>query len=67
MQYNGRVHVWVKKEDRDLWNAIVDKPAWLHAHLNGECSIESIVELADELHQIDPAFVSGEQLRKEQK
>lgn len=66
MQYQGRIDLWVKKEDRDIWDSIADRPAWLHAHLNGECSVESIVQLADELHKIDSDFVSGEDLRKEE-
>jgi hypothetical protein len=28
-----KVTIWIRKEDEDKWNAIADKPEWLHEHL----------------------------------
>lgn len=33
MAYNGRVDIWIKQEDRAKWDAIVNKPKWLHRSL----------------------------------
>lgn len=30
-----RVNIWIRKEDEQKWDAIADKPAWLHCVLNG--------------------------------
>lgn len=29
-------HIWVRAEDDEKWQAIADKPAWLHEHLSGD-------------------------------
>ena len=34
MSYDGRTHVWIRKEDKELWEAIEDKAQWLHDKLN---------------------------------
>lgn len=31
-----RKDIWVRKEDLEKWNAIENKPRWLHGHLNKE-------------------------------
>lgn len=36
MAYDGKVTIWIQKEDREKWDAIQDKPKWLHEHLNPE-------------------------------
>lgn len=34
MKYDGRVNIYIKKEDRAKWDAIGNVPEWLHEHLN---------------------------------
>lgn len=28
------VNIWIRKEDLDKWNAVGDKPGWIHSNLN---------------------------------
>ena len=28
-----KVTIWIKNEDLDKWNAIADRPAWIHENL----------------------------------
>lgn len=46
------VHIWVRKEDWAQWQAITDKPAWLHSKIN-EDSKQRYVKLANEVKAID--------------
>ncbi len=44
-----RVNIWIRKEDEKQWNAIEDKPAWIHSVLNGNVlAIESISKILNE-------------------
>lgn len=31
--YNMRVNIYIRKEDEEAWNSIVDKPQWIHEGL----------------------------------
>lgn len=30
----AKVTIWIRKEDEEKWNAIENKPAWLHEQIN---------------------------------
>ena len=34
--YDGKVTVWVRRDDRSLWESIDDRPQWIHDHLRDE-------------------------------
>lgn len=34
--YDGKVTVWVRRDDRALWESIDDRPQWIHDHLRDE-------------------------------
>lgn len=34
-----RVHLWIRKEDEAAWNAIKDRPEWLHEQLRDKSFI----------------------------
>ena len=34
MSYDGRITIYIKQADRAKWDAIKDKPEWLHDKLN---------------------------------
>lgn len=38
------VHIWIKKDDWDKWQAIADKPEWLHEHLNADLAMKLLIE-----------------------
>ena len=35
-KYDGRVQVWIRQDDRKVWDALENKSEWLHEHLNGK-------------------------------
>ena len=43
-----KVTIWIRKEDYDKWQAIADKPAWLHKHLNNP-----LIKMAYETERLD--------------
>lgn len=34
-------HIWVRKEDEAAWQAIADKPAWLHTQLQNRTELQA--------------------------
>lgn len=44
-----KVTIWIRKEDEDAWNAIKDRPEWLHAALNHQITpIAGVIQLIKE-------------------
>jgi hypothetical protein len=49
MSYNGRKHIWVRKEDMELWKQVKDVPtlvvSLLHDSYNGKPLLEMVEAL----------------------
>ena len=55
-----RVNIYIRKEDEDKWNAIANKPEWLHEHLNGLTNIKGAIALEDiKAGQYGSVYVQG--------
>lgn len=61
VEYMPKVTIWIRKEDEAKWQAIADKPEWLHEHLRiGTAGVNSAVALEDiKAGQFGSVYVQG--------
>lgn len=49
-----RVDIWIRKEDEAKWNAIKDRPEWLHHMLNDSYHGLPIKDMPESFEPIEP-------------
>jgi SPX domain protein involved in polyphosphate accumulation len=61
-----RVTIWIRQEDYDKWQAIENKPEWLHEHLNSKLvdtidGFEALEEVTSKLPYVEPTVTDIEE------